>query len=131
MILAHCSQLVWVDRHVKRWEYIGLTGNTGFSFSPHLHLDIREIDQKTGATLNKWNGYGGAIDPTPFWTTNLIQLMTDYIATLAEERAKPGNEWISIFQSIAGDWSLDEKNIKALIEIAFLRAIPIIINKIK
>lgn len=46
-------------------QKIGLVGTTGYSSGNHLHFTLKQIDSK-GNTLNKDNGYNGAIDPLPF-----------------------------------------------------------------
>jgi murein DD-endopeptidase MepM/ murein hydrolase activator NlpD len=47
---------------VKAQQIIGLTGNTGDSSGPHLHWEYRPA----GWEKNTKNGYGGAVDQTPF-----------------------------------------------------------------
>ena len=40
-LYAHLSKIyVKVDQQVKRWDLIGLTGNTGKSTAPHLHYGV-------------------------------------------------------------------------------------------
>lgn len=44
---------------VKAGQWIALSGNTGYSFGPHLHLDVFETET------------GDYIDPMPFFKKNL------------------------------------------------------------
>ena len=56
----HLSQVMVVfGEQVRRGRVIGLSGNTGFSTGPHLHLDYFP----DGADLG--NGYSGRVDPLP------------------------------------------------------------------
>ncbi len=47
---------------VKCGDLIGLSNNTGYSKGPHLHWGLKLTDEK-GNSLDKENGYLGAIDP--------------------------------------------------------------------
>lgn len=56
---------------VKKGDVIGYANNTGFSTGDHLHFSIKPVAQ--GESQWTWwnteqnNGYGGAIDPEPFF----------------------------------------------------------------
>lgn len=52
---------------VKQGDVIGYADSTGFSSGTHLHLTVKLLDSN-GETLNKDNGYLGAIDPTSMFT---------------------------------------------------------------
>ena len=62
VIYGHLSKpYVAIKSRVKAGDRIGLSGNTGFSSAPHLHLEIRP------APLKSNNGYAGAVDPLPYF----------------------------------------------------------------
>ena len=63
-IYGHLSKsYVSKDQKVKAGERIGLTGNTGFSSGPHLHMEYRP----SGWEKKTKNGFAGAVDPLPFF----------------------------------------------------------------
>jgi len=52
---------------VKAGDLIGYCDNTGkYTTGSHLHFGLKLMD-KLGTTLNKDNGYLGAIDPSPYF----------------------------------------------------------------
>ena len=52
MRYAHLSKInVEVGQHVKAWDIIGLSGNTGNSSGPHLHFEVR----KNGKVVNPFD----------------------------------------------------------------------------
>ncbi|MDE2732654.1 MAG: M23 family metallopeptidase [Bacteroidota bacterium] len=49
-LYAHLSQIapgIAEGRRVRRGEEIALTGNTGFSAGPHLHYEVRDLEDRT------------------------------------------------------------------------------------
>ena len=73
--------LVRIGQILESGQLIGLADNTGkYTTGSHLHRDLKECAYINGVltSLNKDNGYGGCIDPTPFYSPIFI---LDYIAT--------------------------------------------------
>lgn len=70
-IYAHLSKaLVKYDQYVLKGEVIALSGNTGNSTGPHLHLTVRRI----GATAAKLTHYPrDVIDPTPLFDWSVVR----------------------------------------------------------
>ena len=54
-----------INEEVSAGQLVGYCDNTGYSSGNHLHFELKEVDQ-LGETLNRDNGYLGAIDPAPF-----------------------------------------------------------------
>lgn len=68
VILGHLSEFDVKDgQYVYMCEKVGLSGNTGFSTGPHLHLGMKNM--KDGKVLNYDNGFKGAINPRPLIVT--------------------------------------------------------------
>jgi len=60
------SVMVKVGDKVNRGRMIGECDNTGiYTTRSHLHFGLKRTFN--GATINKDNGYGGAIDPSPYF----------------------------------------------------------------
>ena len=86
-IYAHLSRvLVSRGQHVRAGERIGLGGNTGHSFGPHLHLTLKLIGAKTP-------GYpDGVVDPLPYLQGVEVPAPSDLVVYTTEEvrlRARP------------------------------------------
>lgn len=85
-IYAHLSQvLVSKGQSVSGGERIALSGNTGHSFGPHLHLTLKLIGAKT-------SGYpDGVVDPLPYIQDETPELsdLTIYTTDRVRLRAKP------------------------------------------
>ena len=66
-VLAHFSEIFVIDGIINMGDKIGLSGNTGFSTGPHLHLGVRNINPSSSSVWN-WeienydNGYYGYWD---------------------------------------------------------------------
>lgn len=62
---------VKVGQRVKTGDIIGYADNTGLSTADHLHFGLKPQIQGendwTWLTMNEDNGYGGAIDPMPYF----------------------------------------------------------------
>jgi murein DD-endopeptidase MepM/ murein hydrolase activator NlpD len=58
------SMEVDIGDPVSTGQLIGYCDNTGYSSGDHLHFDIKQCD-RWGNTVNKDNGYLGAINPDP------------------------------------------------------------------
>lgn len=56
---------------VETGQLLGYADNSGMSTGDHLHFGVYRCDQ-FGNTLNKDNGYGGAIDPTPYYRNYFV-----------------------------------------------------------
>ena len=60
---------VYDGQEIKEGDLIGWADNTGFSTGDHVHFGLKPCDIK-GTPLDRWNGYFGAIDPTPYLTNS-------------------------------------------------------------
>ncbi|RLB78573.1 MAG: hypothetical protein DRH24_14230 [Deltaproteobacteria bacterium] len=68
----HLKEFVVKDgQRVKMGDLIGYGDNTGFSTGNHLHLGLKRVDEN-GRTINKDNGYFGAIDPEPYFVNEFV-----------------------------------------------------------
>ena len=64
VIYGHLSRLMCTQgQMVKRGQVIGISGNTGFSSAPHLHIEVRPDPLKVK------NGFAGAVNPLQFLPT--------------------------------------------------------------
>lgn len=61
-VVAHLSKHLFSGvKEIKMGDPIGLSGNTGFSSGPHVHLGVRKIDG-AGNVIASSNGYAGYLD---------------------------------------------------------------------
>ncbi len=86
-IYAHLSKvLVSMHQHVKAGERIGLAGNTGHTFGPHLHLTLKLTGAKT-------HGYPyGVVDPLPYLQEIEVPAPSDLVIYTTDQvrlRARP------------------------------------------
>lgn len=75
VVLGHMSKIVITDgAEVNMGQYVGDSGNTGFSTAQHLHLGLRFLVPST-KKITEWsvrdynNGYLGWVDPLPHLIT--------------------------------------------------------------
>ena len=79
-LYAHLNTIdVQTGRQVTRGDVLGTTGNTGFSFGPHLHFAIRI------SPYSRTDGWGGFSDPLPYLTPSII-VMPSYVSAAATAR---------------------------------------------
>jgi len=76
------SVVVNVGQEVKAGDKLGLCNNTGWSTGDHLHFGIKETNEQ-GSSINKDNGYYGAIDPMPFFISKNNTMTWTQINTLS------------------------------------------------
>jgi len=68
---AYCVSVPNRTLYVRRNGKALFLGNTGFSTGNHLHLGLKRVDEN-GKTINKDNGYFGAIDPEPYFVNEFV-----------------------------------------------------------
>jgi len=61
---------------VEAGQLIAIGGNTGWSRGAHCHFDLAQID-KNGNIINQNNGFGGRIDPRPFFGKDFEDMRVD------------------------------------------------------
>lgn len=62
VVLGHLSEVFVRDGDlVHLGDKIGLTGNSGDSSAPHLHVTVKKLDDN-GNVIDADNGFGGAFD---------------------------------------------------------------------
>lgn len=59
---------VQAGQEVKEGDVIAWADNTGYSTGTHLHFGIKFVDENS-VTINADNGYGGYVNPLPFFMT--------------------------------------------------------------
>ena len=68
IVLGHLSEICVVKgQQVYMGDYIGKSGNTGFSTGAHLHLGARYLND--GQIMNYNNGFKGYVDILPLLVT--------------------------------------------------------------
>ncbi len=85
-------------RPVKQGDIIGLSGNTGNSTGPHLHLGLR-IYNLQGQIQNQTNGFNGCVDPLPYLRGDI---MTGQMST----QEKKGELRVVIRAATMDEWKM-------------------------
>ncbi len=72
LIYVHAlKNLVAKGDKIKPGQHIQDADSTGASSGHHVHLACKLCDEH-GNTINKQNGYNGAIDPAPYWDNTYV-----------------------------------------------------------
>lgn len=105
VVYGHLSEFKVKDRtRVSAGQVVALSGNTGWSTGPHLHLGVKRVYWfSSGAgpfVRDEDNGYGGSIDPMPYFTEGIFDLPVDRGYGLPP--AKSEFEW---YKDAAWFWS--------------------------
>jgi len=114
-IYAHLSRVL-VSKHqpVIAGERVALSGNTGHSFAPHLHLTLKLSGAKT-------SGYpDGVVDPLPYLQEEEIPAPSDLVVHTTDRvrlRAKPTTAsthltWLNAGESLAVLGNADDARAK-------------------
>lgn len=81
-------------------QIIAYADNTGkYTTGNHLHFGLKKIDA-SGNTLNSNNGYGGAIDPSPYFAERYGK---DWMKSACYNRYGRKQEWLA-------EWTMRFKN---------------------
>lgn len=81
VVMAHMERiLVGVGAMVNEGEAVAVSDNTGYSTGPHLHLGYYKLPRDRG------DGFGGFIDPTPYFDNMPIPPATGPLHTDEEYR---------------------------------------------
>ena len=101
-------------QYIEQGEQIGLADNTGKNSSAdHDHFHMKMIDKK-GNTLNRDNGYNGAVDPTPYFPADwkLSNCLKRYggkrKSFIRVFRSLRGLNTEQIYAFLYGGWSKEE-----------------------
>jgi len=94
----HLSKiLVQKGQPVIMGDKIGLAGNTGkYTTGPHDHFGLKEIHD--GITLNKQNGYFGAVDPAQYFENNWDKSRSYH------RYGRKGNYWAELKVRFKNPW---------------------------
>ena len=72
------SVRVELGQDVKTGNVLGLCNNTGWSTGDHLHFGLKKTNEQ-GTTINRDNGFYGAIDPLSFFEETMDKELLDLI----------------------------------------------------
>lgn len=80
--------MVSVGQKVKAGDVLALADNTGkYTTGSHLHFSLKEVVKNEWGgynTLNRDNGYNGAIDPEPYWSGAYAENIQTLIRKITE-----------------------------------------------
>lgn len=80
-VYGHLEKPLVKNGTVFGGDEIALSDNTGASSGPHLHIGLRRIEYALSGAgpffPDKDNGYGGYIDPAPFFAPDIFALPVD------------------------------------------------------
>lgn len=109
-LYAHLSRLdVQTGAQVVAGNLLGATGNTGFTFGPHLHFALR-INP-----YNRTDGWGGFSDPLPYLRPAGIQLpnyVVDAPSTRSVAQVQMAPDALRSALSRASGYAPDQPNVK-------------------
>jgi len=105
---------------LKAGQELGLADNTGkYTTGSHLHFGLKEIDD--GATINKSNGYRGAVNPAQYlkkdwWRSAAYHRYGRRQVWIAEWKMRFKNAWLHKYRIARGRFPMpDTEETNALV----------------